>query len=1103
MQKRKYKKIKRTAKWGCHRILSWILLTAVLFAAVPYIDITADESVISISTAEDLKNLANNCVYDAYSKDKKVILNNDIDLAGESIKPIAVFSGTFEGNNHTISNFVLEEKGSEKAFIIRLAEGATVRSLTLSGEINVVPEQKASTGFKSTLSNMAKSFGLKYEDDTESTTNVGGIVATNYGSVVGCVFHGKITGDAAVGGIVGENRSSGVVDYCTNDAAILGKSQVGGVVGNNAGRIESSGNFGTVNQELDAVYSDIGGIAGKNSGLIRGCNNGGEIGTNGIGNNIGGIVGRQKGRITACNNYKTVWGRKNVGGIAGRFEPFTDIDLSAEGIKDLVQTGVDDFKQTKDKIENYADKVGDKTTGILDDIHSVTGDLANAASSLRSGGGKIGELEDGILSVTDSLTNLTNRLSGEELDRINETMDTVRSATDVLPDTLDRIGGAADGIADAASGIDEMASSLSGNVDTGMEDARERLDDLQQRLDDLDRLEKDYLIPAQDDLKDIHDEILKLSRSLRRDLGDISDAITGPLNRIDRAMQDISDRIQKIRDAIDKLHKLMDDLLKKLPQKPSKESTQKTVGFLSSWFDRWVGRFTATVYAEEEKKVISVEAPLYRAVGSEWVDMAVIDQCYNEGEINGGSYAGGIAGNVGIESSVKDGENVELSNPDVLDLKGYVKATIRECIASQNVTAKEGYAGGIAGSAPIGWIYDSAAGGEIKVTDGEYAGGIAGYHDGSIERCVAITDLEAKNYIGGIAGKGKNIRQSYALPRYQTEAEHHGAIAGMVTGKIENNYFISEGLPGMDGADFESAAVALPAAEMVGTGTLPAAYAGFAAEDWVMGSDDIYLPQIAAIAHADNAHNASLLQGKSAEMARFHFQVSFYQDDQQLAHYTVDYDTVLSKEMIPVLQEKDGFCPQWDKDVTQPIRRNTAFYADYQDATTTIATSENPPVLLVEGNFPDGTTLTASVIDWALDINRPYRKIAAYTFHVSPEYQGKLRVHVRDESGKGDKIAIVKNGKNEVIDCERDGNYLIFSLDEEQDFVVLHQGHGIGFWILLFMGIAIILLALLLGYRFLKKKNKIPAWQMPWQKAEISALPSGEETGRLPEGSDE
>ena len=152
----------RIAKRGCRRIVSCILLTAVLFAAVPYANIAADESVISISTAGDLKNLANNCVYDAYSKDKKVILNNDIDLAGESIKPIAIFSGTFEGNNHTISNFVLEEKGSEKAFIIRLAEGATVRSLTLSGEINIVPEQKASTSFKSTLSNMAKSFGLKY-----------------------------------------------------------------------------------------------------------------------------------------------------------------------------------------------------------------------------------------------------------------------------------------------------------------------------------------------------------------------------------------------------------------------------------------------------------------------------------------------------------------------------------------------------------------------------------------------------------------------------------------------------------------------------------------------------------------------------------------------------------------------------------------------------------------------------------------------------------------------------------------------------------------------------------------------------------------------------
>ena len=1081
-----------------HRFWAAWMLILTLFInllAAPAL-VLADDSVIIISTAEDLKKLAENCVYDAYSKGKKVVINNDIDLQGEAIRPIAVFSGELEGNNHTISNFVLEEKGSEKGFIIRLGEGAVVRSLILSGEINVVPDKNAGAGLKSTLSNLAKTFGLKYEDDTETTNNTGGIVATNYGSVIGCVFHGKITAESVVGGIVGENRSSGVVDYCTNDAQIFGNSQVGGIAGSNAGRIESTQNYGSVNENISASYIECGGIAGKNTGLIRGCINGGKIGTTNIGNNIGGIAGKQKGRITACSNYGEVKGRKNVGGIAGRFEPFTDIDLSAEGINNLFQAGEDAIRGTKEKIEENADRITGKTSDILDDIHTVTGDLADAASSLKSGG-KIGDLKSGILDVTDSMTRLTDRLGGEELDRVNETLDEFRDSTGNISDALDRLGGAADAIVGASQGIDDLATSLSENMDSSVEDVRTRLDDLKLRIDDLDRLENDYLVPLQDDLTDIHDEILKLSRSLRRDVSDVSDALTAPLERVDDALRDVSERIQKMRDAIQTLREKFEDLKNKIDNLKPSPGQKPNQG--SSAVGKILDIFSLKAYAqEEEKKVISIEAPLYRTVAGEWVDMAVIDQCYNEGTIDGGSYVGGIAGNVGVESSVKEGENLDVTEPKLVDLKGYVKATIRDCITEQKVTAKSGYAGGIAGNATLGWIYASLGAGEITVTDGEYAGGIVGSTEGGIIRCVSIPDLEAKNYIGGIAGMGKDVSECYSLPRYTTDSEHNGAIAGMITGTVENNYFIREGLPGIDGADFEAAAVAVSPMDMVGTDQLPTAYAGFTGENWVMGSDDIYLPQIASLAKADNAHNGSLLQGKSADMARFHFRVSFYEDDRRLALYTVDYDTVLAKDMIPVLESRDGYYPQWDKDVNQPIRRNTVFHADYQDATTTIATGENPPMMLVEGNFTENTTLTATVIDWVHSFGYRYKRLSGYTFQISPEYRGKIRVHIRDDSQKGNYIGIFRDGKNEILECERDGNYLIFDLDVQRDFVVLQQKPGIWYFVLWLCICGLVVLAVFLGLRLLKKKNLLPQWEdykKHW-KTKAEKLPLNEDTGQ-------
>ena len=68
---------------------------------------------------------------------------------------------------------------------------------------------------------------------------------------------------------------------------------------------------------------DTGGIAGRSSGTITGSVNHGEIGYPHTGYNVGGIAGRQNGSVVGCENYGSIWGRKDVGGIVGQFEPYT------------------------------------------------------------------------------------------------------------------------------------------------------------------------------------------------------------------------------------------------------------------------------------------------------------------------------------------------------------------------------------------------------------------------------------------------------------------------------------------------------------------------------------------------------------------------------------------------------------------------------------------------------------------------------------------------------------------------------------------------------------------------------------------------------------
>ena len=62
----------------------------------------AELEVLSIITEDDLLALAADCTLDAWSQDKRVVLEADLDLTGRDFTPIATFGGTFSGNGHTI-----------------------------------------------------------------------------------------------------------------------------------------------------------------------------------------------------------------------------------------------------------------------------------------------------------------------------------------------------------------------------------------------------------------------------------------------------------------------------------------------------------------------------------------------------------------------------------------------------------------------------------------------------------------------------------------------------------------------------------------------------------------------------------------------------------------------------------------------------------------------------------------------------------------------------------------------------------------------------------------------------------------------------------------
>ena len=76
-----------------HKLGALVLCGLVLFSLV-LPALASSPTSISIRTAEDLEQLAQSCSLDTWSQGKTVVLEEDLDLSGQSFTPIPTFGGT-------------------------------------------------------------------------------------------------------------------------------------------------------------------------------------------------------------------------------------------------------------------------------------------------------------------------------------------------------------------------------------------------------------------------------------------------------------------------------------------------------------------------------------------------------------------------------------------------------------------------------------------------------------------------------------------------------------------------------------------------------------------------------------------------------------------------------------------------------------------------------------------------------------------------------------------------------------------------------------------------------------------------------------------------
>lgn len=231
-----------------------------------------------INTAAGLKRFRDKVNSAKTKEETKIcaVLTEDIDLNNEPWTPIGIgedtrkedlpYSGTFDGNGHTISGLNVNY-GDKNGGLFCYVKSATIKNLTVAGSVTYSSGDGIAYG---------GIVGCADSSTIENCTNrctvtgrwyAGGIVGRSVDSdIIGCANFGNISSPSRSGGICG--KITGEKDTYGIDATIRDCYNVGMVSGNYAGGITGQSDSGNIDILIANCY---------NVGSLHGSDNRGEI----------------------------------------------------------------------------------------------------------------------------------------------------------------------------------------------------------------------------------------------------------------------------------------------------------------------------------------------------------------------------------------------------------------------------------------------------------------------------------------------------------------------------------------------------------------------------------------------------------------------------------------------------------------------------------------------------------------------------------------------------------------------------------------------------------------------------------------------------------
>lgn len=288
----------------------------------------------------------------------------------------------------------------------------------------------------------------------------------------------------------------------------------------------------------------------------------------------------------------------------------------------------------------------------------------------------------------------------------------------------------------------------------------------------------------------------------------------------------------------------------------------------------------------------------------------------NCGTVIGENNCGGILGISSFE--------VEFDMEDTLNVTDYLTsnarqdlfAAVRGCSSTSEIEAKSNGAGGIVGDMDIGTVIGCTFAGSVTARTGDYVGGLVGISAGSVLNSWARSLLAGEKYVGGAAGYAAKIQDCRIWTYMDRQKEYAGAVAGWSTGTVRGNYYVDFSPAGVDGISISGETDPLTEAEFLALEDIPEQFGRITISYRVNGS---------VIASQELPFGGSITE-------------------------------------TPSVEKRNG--QYWVWDLPEQDRLFTSVMVDgkYCSPSGTIATKEDPPLFLIEGQFYDGQELSVEDI---------------------------------------------------------------------------------------------------------------------------------------------